>query len=79
VTSDLLAIATVRRLLLELGYAVQPEEGRARVGPISVWVAMPRAELDGRSPLQALASPGGEERVRACLRDMLAARREPPK
>lgn len=64
---DLVAIVTVRRLLLEMGYVLQPEEIDALVGPLSLWVAQFRADLDGLTPMAALSEPGGEERVRACL------------
>jgi hypothetical protein len=70
---ELLAIAAVRRLLLELGYVPQPEEPSGLVGPITLWVAQPRADLDGLSPAQALDLPDGAERVRQCLAKMLSA------
>jgi len=69
---DLMAIATVRRLLGELGYELQPEEPRGIVGPLSLWVAEPRQDLNGLSPLSTLALPDGEDQVRQALVRMLA-------
>ena len=68
--NDLLALATVRRLLLQLGYELGPERPGALVGPLEVWVHEARADLDGQSPLQALRIEGGEGRVRESLRAM---------
>jgi len=68
--SDLLALATIRRILLELGHALQPEAPGTLVGPLELWMHQPRPELDGQSPLQALAGADGEARVRACLLDV---------
>ena len=64
---DLVAIVTVRRLLLELGYVLGPEDLHSRVGPLSLWIAEPRPDLDGKSPMAALAEPDGEVRLRQCL------------
>ena len=50
--SDLLALATIRRILLELGHALQPEAPGTLVGPLELWMHQPRPELDGLSPLQ---------------------------
>ena len=68
--SDLLALATIRRMLLELGHALQPEAPGTLVGPLELWMHQPRAELDGQTPLQALAGVDGEAQVRACLLDL---------
>jgi len=65
--SDLLALATIRRILLELGHALQPEAPGTLVGPLELWMHQPRAELDGQSPMQALATDDGKARVRECL------------
>jgi len=70
---DLLAVATVRRLLREMGYCLQPEAPGGLVGPLSLWVAESRPELDGRSPMQALDLPDGEARLRECLKAMVAS------
>ena len=68
--SDLLALATIRRILLELGLALQPEAAGTLVGPLELWMHEPRPQLDGQSPLQALADADGETRVRRCLLDI---------
>lgn len=62
---DLLALATIRRILLELGHVLQLEAPGTVVGPLELWMREPRLQLDGQSPLQALAGADGEERVRA--------------
>jgi hypothetical protein len=60
-------LATIRRILLELGLALQPEAPGTLVGPLELWMHEPRPQLDGQSPLQALAGANGEARVRDCL------------
>lgn len=69
--STLLAIAIVRRLLLEL--KVPEEENPACVlgGPIELWVSLPLEDFDGQSPTQALAAPGGDDIVLAWLKSRL--------
>ena len=71
--SDLLALATIRRILLELGHALQPEAPGTLVGPLELWMHHPRPELDGQSPLQALATADGAARVRECLLQVIRA------
>lgn len=75
---DLVAIVTVRRLLLELGYALAPEDISGRIGPLSLWISEPRPDLDGHSPMSALAQPGGEDLLRQCLARLVAHRHGPP-
>lgn len=72
---DLMAIATVRRLLRELGHELHPEDPHGIFGPLNLWVAEPRDDLNGLSPLIALVLPDGEERVRQVLVRMLSAPR----
>lgn len=67
----MLALATIRRILLELGHAMQPEAPGTLVGPLELWMHQPRAELGEQSPLQALATDDGEARVRACLSEFI--------
>lgn len=69
--NDLHAIALVRRLLLELGCVLAPDETHPRLGALGLWIAQPRRDLDGRSPLATLGQAGGEERVRQCLQRLL--------
>lgn len=76
--NDLMAIATVRRLLLELGHQLLPEGSGGLVGPLTLWVAEPRPELDSCSPLQVLGLPEGEARVRQVLLAMLSAHGDKP-
>ena len=69
--SSLLAIAIVRRLLLEL----KVPEGQDPVGllaaPLEVWVSLPVQDFDGRTPGQALAAPGGDDIVRSWLEERM--------
>lgn len=74
---DLVAIVTVRRLLLELGYALAPEDIHGRIGPLSLWISEPRPDLEGHSPMSALAQPGGEALLRQCLARLVADRHGP--
>lgn len=66
--NDLLALATMRRILLELGHESPPALIEQ---PLELWMRMPRSELDGHSALMALGSMGGEQRVRAFLEQLL--------
>ena len=75
--NDLVAIVTVRRLLLELGYALAPEDINGRIGPLSLWISEPRPDLNGHSPMSALAQPGGEDLLRQCLARLVADRHGP--
>ncbi|MET0211098.1 MAG: hypothetical protein ABW220_18795 [Burkholderiaceae bacterium] len=74
---DLLALATIRRTLLELGFEIGPDPEGSAVGTLELWMHAARDDLDGLSPLQALRQPDGPARVRACLA-ALAARRDGP-
>lgn len=66
--NDLLALATIRRILLEIGHESPPA---LIAQPLELWMRVPQSELDGQSALMALGSIGGEQRVRACLRQLL--------
>ena len=72
--SDLLALATIRRMLLELGCEVRPEEPGLLVGPLELWMHESRPQLEGLTPLQAMQRPDGADRVRQCLIELIAAR-----
>jgi len=76
--SDLLALATIRRILLELGHTLAPEAPGTLVGPLELWMHQPRTEFDGQSPLQVLASADGEARIRACLLALTTNPARPP-
>ena len=67
--NDLLAIATIRRILLELGHDLRAQP---LFGQLEIWVREPNGELDGQSPLQTIAGPNGEARVRAHLQRLVA-------
>src|SRR5258706_520776 len=41
-----MAVATVRRLLLELSYEMFPEPAGTLVGPLALWIHQPRPEWD---------------------------------
>ena len=69
--SGLLAIAIVRRLLLELKVPEGQDPVRMLAEPIEVWVSRPVEDFDGRTPAQALAAPGGDDMVRAWLQRRL--------
>ncbi len=64
---DRVAIVPLRRLLLELGHVPSPEDLHSRVGPLPLWIAQPRPDLDGKSSMAALAEPDGKARLRQCL------------
>ena len=64
---ELLAVATVRRLLLELGYEMLPERAGTLVGPLALWIHQPRPEWNSLTPLQVLSLPDGEQQLRSCL------------
>ena len=65
-----MALALVRRILLEQGRELSPDAlgaEPAHVGSLEMWLHFPHAALDGRTPLDALQSPNGEALVRAIL------------
>lgn len=72
--NDLMALTVVRRLLLELGYELQPEHVDSSVGPLWLWLHEPRPELAGATPLAALQVEDGEAKVRLCLRSLVDQR-----
>ena len=65
--NDLLALATIRRLLLELGYQLVREPARTPAGSLELWMHFPRDDLGGRSPFRVLQGEDGEAMVRSCL------------
>lgn len=73
---ELLAVATVRRLLLELGHELLPERSDMLVGPLALWIHQPREEWGALTPLQVLNLPDGELRLRSCL--LALVRSTPP-
>jgi hypothetical protein len=75
--SDLLAVATVRRMLLEMGLVLQPETSGGLIGPLGLWVMQPRVDLGGLTPLEVLKTPNGEADLKACLSVMAASIERP--
>ena len=73
-----MAVATIRRLLIELGYTLAPEDPRGQVGPLTLWITESRSDLAGLTPLQALSLPDGETRLRQVLIRMLRERPSAP-
>ncbi len=69
--SSLLAIAIVRRLMLELK-AADADMGRLLGHELEPWVSRSSYDFDGWTPAEVLASPNGE----VALRDWLQRRLE---
>ena len=69
--SSLLAIAIVRRLLLELNVPEGQDPVRMLAEPIEVWVSRPVEDFNGQNPAQVLAAPGGDDMVRSWLQRRL--------
>ena len=51
----MMALATIRRLLFELGRELLTESPRTLVGQLELWMHEPHAGLEGQGPLRALA------------------------
>lgn len=66
-----MALATIRRLLLELGRPAGPESSDHTIGPIELWMRQPRTDLDGLTPLAVLSLSDGVDRVRHSLTAMI--------
>ncbi len=65
--SSLLAIALVRRLLLELKLPEGQDLDRVFGQSLEVWVSQSMEDFDGLTPAQTLAAPGGDDMVRSWL------------
>lgn len=65
--SGLLAVAQVRRMLLELEVPDDPNGAHPLASDLNVWVRQPLRELDGLSPAELLTTPSGARRLRAWL------------
>lgn len=71
--SDLMVIAFVRRVLLELGAELQPDAHHdPSVGPLEVWIHQPHVGLGGKTPYTVLQEQGGSLRVRGMLSTLVA-------
>ena len=62
--ADLMAIAHVRRLLLELGLEEAPERLIPAALGYSLWVSLPIAELEGKTPKELVADAEGSAALR---------------
>ena len=71
--ADLMAIAHVRRVLLELGLEDVPERLVPASLGLSLWVSLPISDLAGRSPKQLVADDDGRAALRQWILDRLAA------
>ncbi len=67
-----MAIATIRRMLIELGLELPPGEVENRMGLLSQWISQPRPDLAGQTPLQVLSTPDGEMRLRQVFTALLS-------
>ena len=73
--SDLMALAIIRRILLELGHETGIGPQDEPVGALELWMHQPLPDLDGRSPLQVLQAQDGETALRQCLAVLAATGR----
>lgn len=71
---DLLALATIRRLLLEMNHVLVPESALADAGALEVWMHQARNDLNGLSPLGVLSLEDGEAQLRVCLARLLSSK-----
>ncbi len=67
-----MAIAHVRRVLLELGFEDVPEHLVPASLGMSLWVSLPIAELADQSPKQLVADDAGRAALRQWIADRLA-------
>lgn len=70
----LMALARVRRVLLEMGMEFIPAalgEGAPEQVSLEEWLHAPQDVLDGRTHLEMLDLPGGEGQVARALAQML--------
>ncbi len=68
--ADLMAIAHVRKVLLEFGIEEAPEQIIPAALGYSLWVSLPIAELAGKTPKELMADAEGS----AALRRWIVAR-----
>ena len=66
-----MAIATVRRMLLDLGADDLGAVDDGTCGSIEGWIYTPNAELAGRTPLEVMHLPDGALEVARVLEGML--------
>lgn len=58
-------------MLLKMGFSALPEMADGHVGPLAVWINQPQDDLRGQAPIQALATPVGEDAVLASPRSVV--------
>jgi hypothetical protein len=75
--ADLMVLARLRRMLLELGIELALDRHDGTAGALELWIHQPRPELDGQTPLVAMQDEAGEIRVRACLSGLANEARRP--
>ncbi|MEJ6002761.1 MbcA/ParS/Xre antitoxin family protein [Paucibacter soli] len=71
---DLVHIAKVRRILLDLGAEIGPDvisAGTFSMGPIERWLHTPVDAFGGRSPFVVLGEVGGDDLVRSVLQQAI--------
>ena len=75
--SSLLAIAMVRRLLLELEVSEDEDPHRLLNAPIEIWVFRPMAEFDGKDAHAGAGSVRWRCRRALVAQEMVALRKAP--
>ena len=75
--ADLMVLARLRRMLLELGVELALDRHDGTAGALELWMHQPRPELDGQTPLVAMQDDTGESRVRACLSGLASEAQRP--
>lgn len=73
---DLKLMAIVRRILLEEGSEVTPDDldiDGSSLGPIGAWIAQPHAALGGSTLMEAYRAGAGEDIIRSAVRSALEA------
>jgi uncharacterized protein (DUF2384 family) len=75
--ADLMVLARLRRMLLELGIELALDRHDGTAGALELWMHQPRPELEGQTPLVAMQDEVGAEKVRACLRSLADGTQNP--
>jgi hypothetical protein len=73
---DLMVLARLRRMLLELGIELALHRHDGTSGALEIWMRQPRPELDGQTPLMSMQDEIGVGKVRACLASLANIKRE---
>lgn len=74
--ADLMVLARLRRMLLELGIELALDRHEGTAGALEIWMHQTRPELDGQTPLMAMQDEIGAGKVRACLATLANIKRE---